>query len=91
MCLRFEASWKASSQGRWASSVIWARFSDGAIRALTWGKELNTVLFDEQDLEAALSPAHSFRRILDMKLRHAACYGECHRSYGALQDIWGAR
>ncbi|WP_257462098.1 hypothetical protein [Archangium lipolyticum] len=68
---------------------IGAEFSKGAIQALTWGKEINTLLFSEDDLDDALSPAHSFRKVLELKLRHAAGYGECHVPYMTLLDGWG--
>lgn len=70
---------------------IGAEFSKGAIRALTWGKEINTVLFNEQDMADALSPAHSFREVLDLKLRHAASFGECHIPYMTLLESWRPR
>lgn len=68
-----------------------AELSQGALQALTWGKQVNIVLFNEQDFDAAMSAAHSFRAVLDLKLRHAACFGECHQPYEALLDIWGRR
>jgi hypothetical protein len=68
-----------------------AELSQGALQALTWGKQINTVLFGEQDFEAAMSAAHSFRAVLDLKLRHAACFGECHQPYEALLDMWRRR
>jgi len=67
---------------------IGAEFSMSAIRALTWGKEINTLLFSERDLVDALSPGYSFREVLDLKLRHAACFGECHIPYMTLLESW---
>lgn len=68
-----------------------AEFSQGALQALTWGKGINTVLFSAQDLEDVLSPGHSFREVLSLKLRHAASYGQCHMSYRSIRDCWGSR
>ncbi|HEX5753163.1 MAG TPA: hypothetical protein VFZ09_43585 [Archangium sp.] len=70
---------------------IGAEFSKAAIQALTWGKEINTVLVNEQDMSDALSPVHSFREVLDLKLRHAARFGECHIPYMALLESWRRR
>ncbi|WPB76541.1 hypothetical protein KYC5002_47090 [Archangium violaceum] len=67
---------------------IGAEFSKAAIQALTWGKEINTVLVNEQDMVDALSPTHSFREVLDLKLRHAAHFGECHIPYMTLLESW---
>ncbi|MFE8604658.1 PDDEXK family nuclease [Archangium violaceum] len=66
-----------------------AEFSKGAIQAMTWGKGINTLLFSEHDLDDALSPEHSFREVLELKLRYAVSYGQCHTTYRVIRDYWG--
>jgi hypothetical protein len=63
-----------------------APFSTGAVQAVTWGKQVNTLLFDGVDLEYALSPAHSFRSVLDVKIRRAVQYGDISYEYEAFLD-----
>ncbi|KFA91236.1 hypothetical protein [Archangium violaceum] len=65
-----------------------AEFSKGAIQAMTWGKGINTLLFSEHDLDDALSPEHSFREVLELKLRYAVSYGQCHATYRSIRDLW---
>jgi hypothetical protein len=67
-----------------------AELSPGAIHALTWGRGINTVLFREHDLDDALSPGHSFREVLELKLLHAARYGRCHETYRNIREVWGS-
>ncbi|WP_309889816.1 hypothetical protein [Archangium sp.] len=67
-----------------------AELSPGALHALTWGKGINIVLFKEHDLDDALSPGHSFREVLELKLLHAARYGRCHETYRNIREIWGS-
>ncbi len=50
--------------------VSMSGYSKDAINALTAGKDLNVVLFDEKDVEAAI--IHGFAPILRIKLRAAA-------------------
>ncbi|PTL84624.1 hypothetical protein [Vitiosangium sp. GDMCC 1.1324] len=66
-----------------------AEFSKGAIQAMTWGKGINTLLFSEHDLDDALLRAHSFREVLEVKLWHAASYGQCHATYRSIKDFRG--
>jgi hypothetical protein len=42
-------------------------------------------------LDDALSPTHSFREVLELKLRHAASYGQCHVTYRLIREFWGTR
>jgi hypothetical protein len=89
-------AFRGKIEGKLAGTIgiflyVGAEFSRGAIQALTWGKEINTLLVNEQDLDNALSPAHSFRKVIELKLRHAACYGECHLPYMTLLRSWEDR
>jgi hypothetical protein len=52
--------------------VSMSGFSDDAPDALVKGKRLLVVLFDQDDIEASLSPSHGFKLVLHTKLRAAA-------------------
>jgi len=47
-------------------------FSEDAVNALTLGKSLNLILFDQRDIDAAINKGLGFRSILKRKLRQAA-------------------
>jgi len=47
-------------------------FSDDAVDALGLGKNLNVILFDQDDIEASLETKESFKKVLLTKLRKAA-------------------
>jgi hypothetical protein len=61
--------------------------SEEALNALTWGREINCVIFSGEDLRYALQPGHSFRGILEAKLRCAASYGEPNFPYKSFLDL----
>jgi hypothetical protein len=58
-----------------------AGFPSYAPTVLAHGKDLNILLFDLGDLEAALSERVSFRDVLRMKLRRAAQRGDVYYTY----------
>ncbi|HEX8440034.1 hypothetical protein [Archangium sp.] len=60
---------------------VGGQFSASALSAMSWGRQINTVLFDGTDLEFALSPEHSFKQVLDVKLRRAASLGDVYFAY----------
>ena len=62
-----------------------------ALHAVTWGKQINTLLFGRGDFEYALSRDHSFREILDVKLQAAARFGEVNYSFKTYLDTVEAR
>jgi len=47
-------------------------YSDDAVDALTLGKSLNLILFDKDDIDAAIIAERGFKEILKTKLRKAA-------------------
>ncbi|MFG2825032.1 restriction endonuclease [Kitasatospora sp. NPDC048365] len=59
--------------------VSMSGYSDDSVDALRFGKELNVILFDRKDVEAALD--HGFATILAFKLRAAADQGELFTPY----------
>lgn len=61
--------------------------SEDALEALTWGRHINCVIFSGKDLHYALQPGHSFRGILETKLRRAASYGEPNFPYKSFLDL----
>ncbi|MDM8549974.1 restriction endonuclease [Desulfobacterales bacterium HSG2] len=64
-------------------------FSTNAPIALTYGKEINVLLFDGNDINFALKDEHSFKDILKVKLRKAAQYGVVKYSYAHYLDDEG--
>ncbi|MBI1929049.1 restriction endonuclease [Candidatus Poribacteria bacterium] len=56
-------------------------FSEDAPEALRYGKEINVLLFNGQDIDFALMDEYSFRQILKVKLRYAAQYGGVNYTY----------
>ncbi len=56
-------------------------FSEDAPIALRYGKEINILLFDGEDIAFALNDEYSFRKVLKAKLRYAAQYGEVYYTY----------
>ena len=52
-----------------------------AVDALKYGKTLNILLFDGEDIELALLDEYSFSDILRVKLRRAAQYGTIDYAY----------
>lgn len=65
---------------------VGGQFSASALSAMSWGRQINTVLFDGTDLAFALSPDYSFRHILDVKLRRAASLGDVYFAYQSFLD-----
>jgi hypothetical protein len=65
---------------------VGSRLSKEAMQAITWGKQLNCLIFDGGDLWHALQPRGSFKQVLDMKLELAASEGAIYFAYKALPD-----
>jgi hypothetical protein len=63
-----------------------AGFVEDAEYALLWGKEVNVLLVDGEDIGSALEPRNSFREMLRVKLREAACVGRVFYSYAEFLD-----
>lgn len=61
-------------------------YTTDAVQALAFGKEINILLFDEEDLKHALSEDFSFGQILDVKLRRAAAYGDIYYAFETYID-----
>lgn len=56
-------------------------YSPDGIDALSLGKTLNVILFDAEDIDAAMNPEVGFRKVLEFKLRVAAEEGAVYVPY----------
>ncbi|MFT3766618.1 MAG: hypothetical protein QM820_14055 [Minicystis sp.] len=65
-------------------------FAEDAQYALLWGKEINVLLVDGEDMGLALDPGNSFRRMMRAKVREAARIGRVFYSYAEFLDKRGA-
>jgi Restriction endonuclease len=61
-----------------------------AARAVAWGKEINVLFFDSEDIELALEPKYHLAEITRTKLRRAAQRGEVYYSYRKHLDLMTA-
>lgn len=60
--------------------------SDDAVLAVTWGREINCLIFDGNDVWCALQPDCSFRQVLDAKLEAAASQGSIYHIFKSNSD-----
>jgi hypothetical protein len=60
--------------------------SQEGLKSLTWGKQINCLIFKGEDLHYALQPQHSFTKILAAKLQRAASHGEPDYPYREFLD-----
>jgi len=78
-------AFKAKVEGKLIGTVgvfvLMSGFSLDVSEALRYGKEINTPLFDGDDIESAIQNDCSFKKILQIKLRRAAQRGEVYYSY----------
>lgn len=58
-------------------------YSKDAANAVTFGQDINTILFDQDDFEWCLNSEHGFRNILKFKLRAAAEQGSIYSPYSS--------
>jgi hypothetical protein len=65
-------------------------FVEDAENALLWGREVNVVLVDGEDVGLTLEPGNSFREMMLVKLRVAARVGRVFYSYAESLDRRGA-
>jgi hypothetical protein len=65
-------------------------FATDAARAVAWGKEINVLFFNKEDIELALAPKHHLAEITRIKLRHAAQHGDVYYSYKRHLDLMTA-
>lgn len=61
-------------------------YSKDAVDALTLGKSLNVILFGKEDIDAAISGASSFKKVLKSKLRIAAEEGVVYH-YSEVEQV----
>ena len=61
-------------------------YSADAPEALRYGKTINTILVDGEDIEFALADEYSFTEVLKAKLRYAAQYGVVYYRYELYLD-----
>lgn len=61
-------------------------FSPDAPNALIWGKEINVILFDGEDVIFSLDDRYSFSQVLQVKLRRAAQRGEVYYTFERFLD-----
>lgn len=66
--------------------VSMAGFSREVPDVLRYGKQLNVLLIDGGDVRLALTAKHRLLDILDMKILHAAQYGEVYYTYQRYLD-----
>lgn len=64
-------------------------YTDDAFEAVTFGRSINTILFDASDWEYAIQDEHAFSAILEVKLRRAAAYEDINYSYQTYLDMKG--
>jgi hypothetical protein len=65
-------------------------FAPDAARAVAWGKEINVLFFNKEDIELALAPKHQLAEITRIKLRHAAQRGNVYYTYKRHLDLMTA-
>lgn len=65
-------------------------FAADAARAVAWGKEINVLFFNKEDIELALAPQYQLAEITRIKLRHAAQRGDVYYTYKRHLDLMTA-
>lgn len=65
-------------------------FATDAARAVAWGKEINVLFFDKEDIELSLAPQHQLAEITRIKLRRAAQRGDVYYTYKQHLDLMTA-
>lgn len=66
-------------------------YAEDVPNILRYGKEINIILFDGEDIEFALQEQFSFVQVLKTKLRHAAQYGEVYYQFQRFLDEEGVK
>ncbi len=61
-------------------------FQDTVSDVLRYGKDINVLLMDGDDIELALQEDHTFADVIRAKLRRAAQYGEVYYRYQRYLD-----
>lgn len=86
----FQGKLRGKLAGTLGVFVSMGGFSHDAANAVAWGKEINVLFFDKEDIELALAPKHHLAEITRIKLRRAAQRGEIYYSYRKHLDLMTA-
>jgi len=77
----FQGELRGKLLGTLGLFVSIGKFAADAPSALVYGKEIDVLLADRDDVELALQPARTFREMVRVKMRAAAQKGEVYYSY----------
>ncbi|HYO74303.1 MAG TPA: hypothetical protein VEU33_50340 [Archangium sp.] len=86
----FQGKLRGKLAGTLGIFVSTGGFAPDAASAVVWGKEINVIFFDKEDIELALEPKHHLTEITRLKLRRAAQRGEVYYSYRKHLDLMTA-
>jgi hypothetical protein len=83
----FQGKLRGKLLGTLGLFVSIGRFGDDAPLALVYGKEIDVLLVDREDIELALDPARSFQEMVRVKMREAAQTGAVYYRYQRWLDV----